>query len=50
VIFAVIVIIDFLSLFIRSFVTDESEIGNKSLLSVLLPASMTQRLKKKIEN
>tara|TARA_Y100001980_G_C14374588_1_gene178483 strand:+ start:244 stop:717 length:474 start_codon:yes stop_codon:yes gene_type:complete len=47
VIFAVIVIIDFLSLFIRSFVTDESEIGNKSLLSVLLPASMTQRLKKK---
>ena len=47
VIFAVIVIIDFLSLFIRSFVTDESEIGNKSLLSVLLPASMTQRLKRK---
>ena len=46
VIFIVIVIIDFLSLFIRSFVTDESEIGNKSFLSVLLPASIMQKLNK----
>ena len=46
VIYVVIVIIDFLSLFIRSFVTDEAEIGNKSLISTLLPASITQRWRK----
>jgi len=46
VIYVVIVIIDFLSLFIRSFVTDEAEIGSKSLISTLLPASITQRWRK----
>ena len=44
VIFVVIVVIDFLSLFIRSFVTDESEVGSPSFLTVLLPASLSQRL------
>tara|TARA_B100000609_G_scaffold2896_1_gene2209 strand:+ start:5072 stop:5740 length:669 start_codon:yes stop_codon:yes gene_type:complete len=44
VIFIVIVVIDFLSLFIRSFVTDESEVGSPSFLTVLLPASLSQRL------
>ena len=44
VIFIVIVIIDFLSLFIRSFVTDESEIGNSSFLSVFLPANISQKI------
>lgn len=44
VIFIVIVVIDFLSLFIRSFVTDESEVGSPSFLTVLLPASLLQRL------
>ena len=42
VIFIVIVVIDFLSLFIRSFVTDESEVGSPSFLTVLLPASLSQ--------
>ena len=46
VIFVVIIMIDFLSLFVRSFVTDEAELGSKSLISVLLPASITQRNKK----
>ena len=46
VIFIVIIMIDFLSLFVRSFVTDEAELGSKSLISVLLPASITQRNKK----
>ena len=46
VIFIVIVIIDFLSLFIRSFVTDESELGESSILTVLLPASLAQKLHK----
>ena len=46
VIFVVIIMIDFLSLFVRSFVTDEAEIGSKSLISILLPASITQRNKK----
>lgn len=46
VIFVVIIMIDFLSLFVRSFVTDEAELGSKSLISVLLPASVTQRNKK----
>jgi len=46
VIFVVIIMIDFLSLFLRSFVTDEAELGNKSLISILLPASITQRNKK----
>ena len=46
VIYVVIVIIDFLSLFIRSFVTDEAEIGSKSLISTLLPASITKRWRK----
>jgi phosphonate transport system permease protein len=46
VIFVVIIMIDFLSLFVRSFVTDEAELGNKSLISILLPASITQRNKK----
>ena len=45
VIFVVIIMIDFLSLFVRSFVTDEAELGSKSLISVLLPASITQRNK-----
>jgi len=44
VIFVVIVIIDFISLFVRSFVTDDSEIGDKSILSVLLPANLVQRI------
>ena len=44
VIFIVIVVIDFLSLFIRSFVTDESEVGSPSFLTVLLPARLSQRL------
>ncbi len=44
VIFVVIVVIDFLSLFIRSFVTDESEVSSPSFLTVLLPASLSQRL------
>ena len=44
VIFVVIVVIDFLSLFIRSFVTDESEVGSPSFLTVLLPAGLSQRL------
>ena len=44
VIFVVIVIIDFLSLFIRSFVTDESELGESSIFTVLLPASLAQKL------
>ena len=44
VIFVVIVIIDFISLFVRSFVTDDSEIGDKSILSVLLPAYLAQRI------
>ena len=44
VIFVVIVVIDFLSLFIRSFVTDESEVGSPSFLTILLPASLSQRL------
>ena len=39
VIFIVIVVIDFLSLFIRSFVTDESEVGSPSFLTV--PVSYT---------
>ena len=43
VIFIVIVIIDFLSLFIRSFVTDESELGESSIFTVLLPASLAQK-------
>mgnify|MGYP003310832807 FL=1 len=43
VIFVVIVIIDFLSLFIRSFVTDESELGESSIFTVLLPASLAQK-------
>ena len=43
VIFVVIVIIDFLSLFIRSFVTDESELGGSSIFTVLLPASLAQK-------
>ena len=46
VIFVVIIMIDFLSLFVRSFVTDEAELGSKSLISILLPASITQRNKK----
>ena len=46
VIFVVIVIIDFVSLFIRSFVVDESEIGNPSIFTVLMPASLVQRLYK----
>ena len=46
VIFIVIVIIDFLSLFIRSFVTDESELGESSIFTVLLPASLAQKLHK----
>ena len=46
VIFVVIIMIDFLSLFVRSFVTDEAEVGSKSLISILLPASITQRNKK----
>ena len=46
VIFVVIVIIDFLSLFIRSFVTDESELGESSIFTVLLPASLAQKLHK----
>ena len=46
VIFVVIIMIDFLSLFVRSFVTDEAELGSKSLVSILLPASITQRNKK----
>ena len=46
VIFVVIILIDFLSLFVRSFVTDEAELGSKSLISILLPASITQRNKK----
>ena len=46
VIFVVIIMIDFLSLFVRSFVTDEAELGSKSLNSILLPASITQRNKK----
>ena len=50
VIFVVIVIIDFLSLFIRSFVTDETKIGGTSFLSVLLPASIVQRRNDKQEN
>ena len=50
VIFVVIVIIDFLSLFIRSFVTDETKIGGASFLSVLLPASIVQRRSDKKEN
>ena len=50
VIFVVIVIIDFLSLFIRSFVTDETKIGGSSFLSVLLPASIVQRRNDKQEN
>ena len=45
VIFVVIIMIDFLSLFVRSFVTDEAELGSKSLISILLPASITQRNK-----
>ena len=47
VIFIVIVIIDFLSLFIRSFVTDESELGESSIFTVLLPASLAQKLHKR---
>ena len=43
VIFVVIVVIDFLSLFIRSFVTDESELGESSIFTVLLPASLAQK-------
>ncbi len=50
VIFIVIVIIDFLSLFIRSFVTDESELGESSILTVLLPASLAQKLHKSKKN
>ena len=46
VIFVVIIMIDFLSLFVRSFVTDEAELGSKSLISILLPAIITQRNKK----
>ena len=46
VIFVVIIMIDFLSLFVRSFVTDEAELGSKSLISILLPASITQRNEK----
>ena len=47
VIFVVIVVIDFLSLFIRSFVTDETEVGNTSIITVLLPANISQKLYRK---
>jgi len=47
VIFIVIVVIDFLSLFIRSFVTDETEVGNSSIFTVLLPANISQKLYRK---
>ncbi len=47
VIFVVIVIIDFISLFIRSFVVDESEIGHPSIFTVLLPASLVDKYKKR---
>tara|TARA_B100000035_G_scaffold145390_1_gene123780 strand:- start:18 stop:479 length:462 start_codon:yes stop_codon:yes gene_type:complete len=47
VIFIVIVVIDFLSLFIRSFVTDETEVGNSSIFTVLLPANISQKLHRK---
>ena len=47
VIFVVIVIIDFISLFIRSFVVDESEIGHPSIFTVLLPASMVEKYNKR---
>tara|TARA_Y100000287_G_scaffold112097_1_gene89922 strand:- start:36 stop:497 length:462 start_codon:yes stop_codon:yes gene_type:complete len=47
VIFVVIVVIDFLSLFIRSFVTDETEVGNSSIFTVLLPANISQKLHRK---
>lgn len=49
VIFVVIVIIDFLSLFIRSFVTDESELGDSSIFTVLLPASLAQKFHQRNE-
>ena len=47
VIFVVIVVIDFLSLFIRSFVTDETEVCNTSIFTVLLPANISQKLYRK---
>jgi len=50
VIFVVIVIIDFLSLFIRSFVTDESELGESSIFTVLLPASLAQKFHQRDKN